>query len=938
MTQYQRLRRPALCVWPSGGRGLLCGVLGGVLCLGMLLAPPSPADEASAAAEIAAWAQIKLANGPEGRPLPMAGSWMDSGMFGPDRFVEMIEAGHHVLPTFSGVSLQVVRRHLQPDNWIEARVEAWRPALEYARRHRLPIAIREWNWSAMPPGYQQLLAQLAGQEIPIADDLRVIKDGKPDNTTDPFGPVAGWRAWGEMWLGNEMIRRLQEIYPDPPLVVLLNNNEGPKVRAANQLPDDYPRLLAFLGGQPPASEPEKARAIRQGYSERYAAMFAAAREALIEPAWRENVKFVAYNNLWDTAYIGQSNRPRPGIWFEPDQGWLEWRMYDGGMPELYDNDWQPGKRDNAAIHSPQSEAMNYYSTQAWLFEREPEYYWASIVWEGARVNDVFRGRRCSSKTYRYITRGQRWDFARYEGWVQFTLWTTRPRTMREFRWPPSDRHAYDEGTFMALVRSVDRPWKHPILGEFWRFGKLVPNPDEQHPWSLGDDQPDWVREFERWYLLTCDANPPRQEWNDATALRVFAQALVLGEAPQRRWLIYAHAPQGALPTPTVVLPGYAPAAGRVTLPSVPKSGAFFLLEEATGNLQTLIPGGPNELILQSDRTAALPGEAVRFTAQIAHAPEVEFSHFTWHFSDGRELRQDTLAPVDMAFATPGIHLATVTAHQADGGKLLEQVAIRVGEPPAATVKYHLPLADAFAWEGPWGDSGEPNHELLTYRHLPNAGSLPSPVLIGGRFVADEQRGRALEFDGDDNQGLWLSRHPETMMDQEGQPNQTISLWFKAADLEGRQMLYAQGYPQAGFNIYLDGDTLHAGSWATSGLGTDATGWFPVWGRSWNGHWLTSAGIEAGRWYHVALTLADATTQVQDERQILYLDGQPVASGPGVRVPRQYAPPRLGRTAILGQGAMTRFHDQDAGKPPAARPFRGRLSAFAFTLDQQDPTQ
>ncbi len=892
---------------------------------------PDVAAGVSTAAGIAAWARLAKADGPAGRPLPLAGSWMAGKMFGPDRFVEMIESGHHMLPTFSGVSFGVIRKHWQGGNALDGLIESYRPALEYARKHKLPIALREWNWSDMPPKFQQLAAKREKQDIPTADDLRIIEDGKPQKQTDPFGPVEGWRAWGEMWLGNNLIRAMQEIYPDPPMVILLNNNEGPKVRNADQIPDDYPRLEDFLDGKPPASKREKERAIRQGYQQRYAAMFEAARDALVEPAWKQNVKFVAYNNLWDTGYIGQGNRPRPGIWFEPDDGWLAWRMYDGGMPELYDNDWQPGKTDYSATHSPQTEAMNYYAAQPRLFERDPDYYWSTIVWEGARVNNVFRGRRASSKPYRYITRGQRWDFNRYEGWVQFCLWTTRPRSIREFRWPPSDKHAYDAGTFMALVRSVDRPWDNDVLREFWRFGKLVPNPAESHPWSLSQDQPEWVRNFERWYLLTCDANPPRDQWSGGTALRVFAQALVRGDAPQRRWLIYAHAPLGAVPEPTVTVPGYTKNNGKVKLPSVATSGSFFLLDENSGEVKTLIPGGPAELSLQADHEQVDVGETVRFTPRIAHASGLEFNGFSWNFGDGETLdRADTLTPQEHTFARPGLHVVSITGHLPEGKRVVEEIAVHVGEPADQTVKYDLPLADAFDWEGPWGDSDKPDHELITYRHVPNAGALPSPVLVGGRFVEDDDRGRVLELDGNEHQGLWLIRSGDTVMDKKGHANQTLALRFKAADIDGRQMLYAQGYGPAGFNIYLDNGTLYAGAWATSKLGTDKGGWHPVWGRSWDGHWLKHEGIEAGRWYNVVLELRDATTQVEDGKQILHLDGETVATGPGVRVPRHYAPPRIGRAAIPLRGLMTRLHD--GGKDIS--PFRGRLADVRIQLGRE----
>lgn len=902
---------------------------------GPMMAEEDEADAGSdgprnAATGIAEWGQTAEADGESGRPLPLAASWMADKMFGPNRFVEMIENGHHVLPTFTGISFGVIRKHWQGGNALNGIIESYRPALEYAHAHNLPIVFRGWNWSHMPPKFQQLKAKNANEDIALQEDLRVIQDGKPTKLTDPFGPVEGWSAWGDMWLGNELIKRMQEIHPNPPMVIFLNNNEGPKVRSAKQIPDGYERMIEFLHGKAPANKREKERAIREGYKQRYAAMFKAAREALAEPAWKKNVKFVCYNNLWDTGYIGQGNRPRTGIWFEPEEGWLRWRMSDGGMPELYDNDWQPGKQDYG-VHSPQTEAMNYQAAQPRIFERDPDFYWSTIVWEGGRVNNVFRGRRSSSKPYRYITAGQRWDFARYEGWVQFTLWTTRPRSMREFRWPPSEKHAYDHGTFMAVVRSVDRPWNHETLREFWRFGTLVPNPDESHPWRLSDDQPQWLRELDldRWCLLTCDANPPRSEWGRSTKLRVFAQAFELGDAPNRLWLINAHAPLGAVAKPTVTLPGH----GELTLPSVPKSGSFFLLHENDGVLRTLLAGGPAELALTSDKTRVKPGNNVHFEAHVAHAPNAEIRHFTWDLGNGQTRRQDTLAAIDHAFEETGTHLVTVTAHSETGERISEQVAVHVGEHPADSTQYDLPLNGAFAWEGPWGDSGDPAHELVTYRHLPNAGTLPSPVLVGGQFVEDDERGRVLELTGDQHQGIWLARNSATVMDKGGHANQTVSLRFKADDTDGRQMLYAQGYQHAGFNIYLDGDTLYAGSWATTNVGTDAGGWHPVYGRGWDGHWLTHEGLEADQWYHVVLELKNATGKVEDNKLTLRVNGEAADTGPGVRIPRHYVPPRIGQPAIPFRGPMTRYHDQGADKTPRATPFRGRLSDFQFVTEQ-----
>ena len=894
---------------------------------GPMMAEEEENEPGSVADDIAEWA-TQPPVGPEGRPLPLAGSWMKDGMYGPERFVEMIEEGHHVFPTFTGMNQRIWRAYLHDDEDARQQLENdfednYKPALEYAREHNLPIAFRGWNWNTYPVDYQDLKVDIRDIEISPEENLRLLSDGQPvENATPcPFGPIEGWRELGAVWFGNKLMRMIQDFYPDPPKIVFLNNNEGPKVRNADEVEDGYTRLIEFLGGEKPENEREKERAIRAGYEERYAAMFEGARGAMND-VWSENSTFVAYNNLWDTGYIGQGDRPNPGIWFERDEGWLQWKMFDGGMPELYDNDWQPGKHDYHPW-SPQTEAMNYYSTHDWIFEQDPEYYWSTICWEGGRVNDVWRGRRSSSKPYLYITRGQRWDFARYEGWVQFTLWTTRPRSYREFRWPPSEEHAYDEGAFMAVVRSVDRPWEDETLREFWQHGDLAPNPAEEHWFELSDDQPDWIRQLERWYLLTCDANPPREEWESDTKLKVFAQALVLGEEPERRWLIYAHAPRGAVAQPTVTVPGY----GDVTLSSVPKSGSFFLLDEQDGEVEPLIEGGPAELSLETDQQYIAAGETVEFAAAVAHAPSTEFERFSMDFGDGGSEGMNEPGELSHTYEAPGTYVVTFLAHRPHAEPLTEQVAVHVGEKPDNAVAYDLPLNGVFTWEGPWDNSGEPEHELVTYSHVPNRGSLPDPVVVGGAFVEDEERGTVLEFEGDAHDGIYMIRNSDTVMDEQGFRNQTISVRFKTAEAEGRQVIYAQGFQHNGFNIYIDGGTLYAGSWSPEDS-MDHEGWYPIWGRDFEGHWL-STEVEAERWHEVTFELSDAGEEVEDDRQHLYLDGELADSGPGVRIPRQYGPPRLGRTELSGN-LLTRFHDGEEGD---ATGFSGRLSEFRMTNGQ-----
>ena len=903
----------------------VCAVLTCLILVMVLIPSARPAGKTTAE-EIAAWAKLP-ADGPQGRPLPLTGSW-NTEDWGAPYLVKMIERGHHVLPTFVDPNFIAAGAYLKGWRGAKDKVQKrmddyYRPALEYCRKHNLPIVFRGWNWGDRVGMYEDAIA---GEKRPPEQSARVIKEGKKARPMDPFGPIERWREWGSFWFGNEMVRRFQEIYPDPPMVVWLNNNEGPKVRNPDQLPADYPRMVE-IHGRSLEDRTARARAIREGYEKRYAALFEAARGALVEDSWKNNVKFVAYNNLWGTGYIGSGNRPQPGLWFDREAGWLNWRMYDGGMPELYDNDWQPGKTDYRP-HSPQAEAMNYFSVQKRIFQRDANFYWSTITWDGGRVGQVWRGRRSSSKTYRYVSRGQRWDFARYEGWVQFCLWAARPRTMREFR-GGATRGAYFNGTWMGLVRSVDRPWNNEVLREFWRFGTLVPNPDEDHPWTLSQDQPEWVRDLKRWHLLTCDANPPR-EWAADARLRVFSLALKLGEKPERRWLVYAHAPLGAVAGATVKLPGY----GNVVLDSVPRSGSFFLVSEAAQSVEDLITGGPAEIALRADASRVDPGQTVRFQAEVTHPADHGFTSFTWSINGEDVVRGKAGDELKHTFEEEGEYLVTVRADPGEGDDdetLTEQTAVFVGESPSETVLYDLSLDAPFAWKGPWGQTGENAEELVPYRHLPNGGTLPPAVLSGGRFVDDPQRGPVLEL-AEKHDGVWFARSKRTVMDLEGQANRTVSLWFKPATTEGRQVIYAEGFDAVGMNIYLAGDVLYAGAWAP--IDGKQFDWHPVYGRNWDGDWLHHEGIEPGRWYHVALQFKNATDEVQPEKMHLWINGERVASGPGARLPRRQGVPRIGQPMFHWNGRLlSRFHD----KEKKAEIFRGRIDDFRLINAAVTPT-
>jgi len=113
------------------------------------------------------------------------------------------------------------------------------------------------------------------------------------------------------------------------------------------------------------------------------------------------------------------------------------------------------------------EAMYYFMAKERVLEEDPNHLRSTIVWDGTILSSVWAGYRNAGKTYKYITKGLRWDAARHVGWIQFCLWMTRPSICFEFR-GVEPRDAVNMGTWNALVECADCPWNNPTLREFWQ--------------------------------------------------------------------------------------------------------------------------------------------------------------------------------------------------------------------------------------------------------------------------------------------------------------------------------------------------------------------------------------------------------------------------------------------------------------------------------------
>jgi hypothetical protein len=443
------------------------------------------------------------------RELPLAASWnvgiWESG-FHPNWQIETLvkEQGHMILPWF-GMP--------KGDSWDQNKSYFENP-LRFCAQHHLPISFRATQWE------NRLLKQA---DRPAADNPCLVRpDGNVTELLSPFGPVDSWYKVGFSFHDDPLVRKLQEIYPDPPLVLIFSNNE-PKI--ANKVnPGNSARLAELLRerGIDSADAAAAEALVEEAWKIRYEAMIRGLRDAFVSQAWKDNSVFIPYgmfNN--DSGYRDIMDWHKPHAW-------------DGTSTHVYVSDWD--WRRDWKVGSPQSEAAAVHASVNQVRRTKPDFFREMSVWhDGGGV----------VKQIEYKRDGTYTD-ARYYGMTQFLLWSIRPQIIREFR-GSRERRADVGRRFYLILNMVGRVHEQDVLRDFWLNGRLVTNPpDSPRPRGVPP---------EHWAILPADVNA-KVNWRDKNdTVAVFASALVKGDVGNREWLVFAHAPEGDRTGVVVGVPG-----------------------------------------------------------------------------------------------------------------------------------------------------------------------------------------------------------------------------------------------------------------------------------------------------------------------------------------------------------------------------------------------
>ena len=435
-------------------------------------------------------------------PLPLAANWNTGhtrgGGFDPAYQLEQFRQGRYLLPWF-----ELLRPDTPlPDTYYE-------PALREWAGLGMPIAFSSTQWDVL------VAEKIAGN----------ASSGAPPPLLRPDSPLEFWYEAGRRWSATPLLARLQAIYPEPPLVLFVSNNEQPKITWV-QVRDQKIALPGLAAG---ADDDAVRRAVGDAWALRYRELIRGFRDGLASDHWRRHARFVGYEAF---------GQPAMGRW----PGWPEYSLHSGDRFEPWSAAWEGASvsyytpnwttSSDFRVMSPQIESMNWVPMLEAARRVRPDFWFELSTWDGRSDDDA------RDKDDFYAALGQQWTPRRYSGMVQYGMWLMRPRTVREFRDPQSRPDRYHQD-FVAIMDAVARVHENPVLARFWKAGRLVANTSAQHPYQA-DIPPRW-QSLPRWFLLEAEGNPSRP-WTLETPIPVFALALELGTAPSREWLVYASSP------------------------------------------------------------------------------------------------------------------------------------------------------------------------------------------------------------------------------------------------------------------------------------------------------------------------------------------------------------------------------------------------------------
>jgi pectate lyase len=474
---------------------------------------------------------VKSFSGSVDGSLPIVAHWntgypeYTNGM-DPDYMLSLIENGLHVLPSW----------HLDP-YWNDSVPESYyKASILRAAELNLPLVF------ITKPFEEALLQDEHFSSKAVSKNPAVINlDGDIVNKLSPFALDRQWYYAGKRWARSNILKKIQEWYPNPPLVMFVADKRVSKLNWSNA--EESKRYIAKYSNS--KSEDFKRDVIGNAWKEKYTQLKKGFKRALKSVGWKKSIKFVSYNEI--PVEMGEYDEWKERATYTSERLSIWTDTADATTNQFHINK----QNDESAtdVHGVQSRANNIP-----FFYNETKGVNPSFAWQLSLSDSRLMA---SPEAYR--------------GFTQLALWLTRPSIIREsIDW--SDDKSEIKPYFEQITDSVEMIYRNELLHKFWTKGKLVANPYYAGP---NDDAiPEQYVNSKRWFVLDVDVNPS-QPWNLGDYISVWAVALELGETPNREWLLYVQSPDGIQENITVEIPNY-----KSVIVDSNAEGSFYIVEES----------------------------------------------------------------------------------------------------------------------------------------------------------------------------------------------------------------------------------------------------------------------------------------------------------------------------------------------------------------------
>lgn len=496
-------------------------------------------DLATMASEITSEAVKAFSDSPE-KSLPLLASWnVGTEGMDPMYMFSRIEQGEHILVTWK----------LDPSY----PYSYYKDSILKAQKLNMPLVF------ILPSPESALTKENYYFGLDATKNPNVVDiNGNILEKLSPFAPDDTWKEVGMEAGQSDLLAQIQELYPNPPLVLFVSEDEAAKLKWSEV--SESARYVASYGSD--KDDMFKRTLIASQWIEKYRQLHEGFKEALAKADWKKNTKFISKNSY-------AQSMGKTATW-----------MKDATTTSLYANVW-PLTADGSSINFDLSGSKNVTSANSpqVLANNLP-----FMLQEAKDINPNFAFELSLNDEGKLQTP------AEYRGFAQFALWFLRPSIIRQ---------ASNEATptkptpmFQELADSVELIHYNEQLADFWKNGTLVSNGES----DLNKNIPEQYKNDPRWFLLDTDKNPPRP-WANYAAIPVWAFALVKGEAPNREWLVYVQSPDGDVSGVTVSIPRY----GDVLVDGS-ETGSFYGLKENSTTIKIKSINVSTDVIVDNSKT------------------------------------------------------------------------------------------------------------------------------------------------------------------------------------------------------------------------------------------------------------------------------------------------------------------------------------------------